>query len=72
VKPGPSNTKHKVLLVEDSPGDARLMREYLADPAGTAFRLEHASTLEAGLERLTKGDIDLVLLDLSLPDSPMP
>jgi PAS domain S-box-containing protein len=72
VKPGPSNTKHKVLLVEDSPGDARLMRDYLADPAGTAFRLEHASTLEAGLERLTKGDIDLVLLDLSLPDSPMP
>jgi len=55
VIPGPSNAKRKVLLVEDSPGDARLMREYLADPAGSSFQLEHASTLQAGLERLAQG-----------------
>jgi PAS domain S-box-containing protein len=66
-----SSAKHKVLLVEDNPGDARLMREYLADPAGGAFELEHAATLADGLERLAKGGVDLVLLDLSLPDSPM-
>jgi PAS domain S-box-containing protein len=72
VKTGTSNAKRKVLLIEDSPGDARLMREYLADPAGNSFQLEHASTLQAGLDRLTQGGIDLVLLDLSLPDSPMP
>ena len=47
------------------------MREYLADPAGVSFELEHAATLAQGLERLAKGGIDLVLLDLSLPDSPM-
>jgi PAS domain S-box-containing protein len=61
----------KVLLIEDNPGDARLIREYLADPAGSAFDLEHAGTLAAGIERLARGGIDLVLLDLSLPDSPM-
>src|SRR5262245_22689359 len=48
------------------------MREYLSDPAGASFTLEHVTTLAQGLERLTAGGIDLVLLDLSLPDSPMP
>jgi PAS domain S-box-containing protein len=66
-----AKAKLKVLLVEDNPGDARLMREYLSDPAGAAFELEVASTLGQGLERLAKGGVDLVLLDLSLPDSPM-
>jgi PAS domain S-box-containing protein len=67
-----SNLRLKVLLIEDNPGDARLMREYLADPAGATFELEHCTTLAAGMERLTQGGVDLVLLDLSLPDSPMP
>jgi PAS domain S-box-containing protein len=67
-----SNTKRRVLLIEDNPGDARLMREYLSDPAGALFELEHVGTLSQGLERLAQGGIDLVLLDLSLPDSPMP
>lgn len=47
------------------------MREYLSDPAGASFELEHCATLGLGLERLNQGGIDLVLLDLSLPDSPM-
>lgn len=63
--------KRKVLLIEDNPGDARLLREYLADPAGSSFQLEHADTLAKGATRLAEGGIDLVLLDLSLPDSPM-
>ena len=67
-----SNTKRRVLLIEDNPGDARLMREYLSEPAGALFDLEHVGTLSKGLERLAQGGIDLVLLDLSLPDSPMP
>ena len=62
----------RVLLVEDNPGDARLIREYLSDPAGASFELEQAGTLTAGAERLSRGGIDIVLLDLSLPDSPMP
>jgi PAS domain S-box-containing protein len=66
------NRKIAVLLVEDNPGDARLMREYLTDPQGSSFRLEHVASLQAGLDRLAQGGIDLVLLDLSLPDSPVP
>ena len=72
VNTATSNAKRSVLLIEDNPGDARLMREYLSEPAGAMFDLEHVGTLSQGLERLNQGGIDLVLLDLSLPDSPMP
>lgn len=57
-----------VLLIEDNPGDARLIQEMLADVRGAQFELECANRLAAGLERLAKGGIDLVLLDLSLPE----
>ena len=59
-----------VLLIEDNPGDARLIREMLAEaPASTEFRLTHADRLSRGLEALALKDTSLVLLDLSLPDS---
>lgn len=62
--------KHtKVLLIEDNPGDMRLVKEALTEAAGTPFELEHVNRLAAGVERLTEGGIDVVLLDLSLPDS---
>ena len=57
-----------VLLVEDNPGDARLMREMLAE-ANNRFNLEYAQWLSAGLARVIADDIDVILLDLSLPDS---
>ena len=59
----------KVLLIEDSPGDARLIREFLAEARGAAFDVECADRLSAGLARLAEGGIDVVLLDLGLPDS---
>ena len=59
----------KVLLIEDNPGDARLVEELLRDSAGAEFRLEVFSRLSAGLRRLADGGIDIVLLDLGLPDS---
>jgi len=58
-----------VLLIEDNPGDARLIRETLADYDGGAFALDWADSLEAGLERLAAGRAAVVLLDLSLPGS---
>ena len=62
--------KHiKVLLVEDSPGDVRLIREMLTEVRITSFDLEWADRLSTGLERLARGGIDVLLLDLSLPDS---
>ena len=59
----------KVLLIEDNPGDARLVREALADARNTSFELECVDRLSTGLKRLAEGEIDVVLLDLSLPDS---
>ncbi len=58
-----------ILLIEDNPGDARLLRETLAGSDCARISLMHASDLRAGLERLATGGIDGVLLDLGLPDS---
>ncbi len=64
-----SSAHSNVLLVEDNPGDARLIQEMLADGDGDSFRLWRADRLSAGLDMLSSGDIGVVLLDLSLPDS---
>jgi len=62
--------KHiKVLLIEDNPGDARLIQEYLKEAPGTSFEVGTAETLAKGLELLDEGGIDIALLDLTLPDS---
>ncbi|MBN1310671.1 MAG: response regulator [Anaerolineae bacterium] len=58
-----------VLLVEDNPLDARLIRELLADVGNHNFELEWVDRLSAGIERLDEGEFQIVLLDLSLPDS---
>src|SRR4051812_915821 len=59
----------KVLLIEDNPIDARLIQIMLAESGAGMFELEKADRLAVGLSRLSKGDIGLVLVDLSLPDS---
>lgn len=59
----------KLLLIEDNPGDAGLIRELLADVRNNPFDLVLADRLSTGLECLTDGGVTLVLLDLSLPDS---
>jgi len=58
-----------VLLVEDSPGDAQLVDRYLKKAEHASFELEHVDRLGKGLDRLRKGGIDVLLLDLTLPDS---
>ena len=59
----------KSLLVEDNPGDARLIREMLTEERNILFDLECVDRLSTGLEYLAARDIDVVMLDLSLPDS---
>ena len=59
----------KVLVIEDSPDDLFFLRAALDKVAGTRFQLEAARDLALGVERLAGGDIDVVLLDLTLPDS---
>ncbi|QJR13983.1 putative bifunctional diguanylate cyclase/phosphodiesterase [Usitatibacter palustris] len=58
-----------VLLIEDNPGDARLIEEMLSEDPATPFRLRTADRLQRGLELLSLKGTELVLLDLSLPDS---
>jgi two-component system sensor histidine kinase/response regulator len=62
-------TRFNVLLVEDNPGDARLVRESLERSNTEPFDLEIADRLATALRRLSAGGIDAILLDLSLPDS---
>jgi diguanylate cyclase (GGDEF)-like protein len=57
----------KVLLIEDSPGDARVAAELLGE--GSGFELTHVDRLSEATARLGKGGFDAVLLDLMLPDS---
>jgi signal transduction histidine kinase len=59
----------KVLLIEDNPSDACLMEEALLEPGDNSIMLEVINTLAAGLHRVRAGGIDIILLDLSLPDS---
>src|SRR3954468_18104380 len=60
---------HNVLLIEDNPGDARLIREMIAEDPRTAFTVHFADRLAKGLEHLSAGETTLIILDLSLPDS---
>jgi glutamate dehydrogenase (NAD(P)+) len=60
---------YRVLLIEDSPADTGLIREMLAESRDPEFVLAHAERLKTGLDRIASGEIDAVLLDLSLPDS---
>ena len=57
-----------VLLIEDDPADARLILEALSAEVDSPFRVEWVTLLSAGLERLSKEGVDVVMLDLSLPD----
>ena len=59
----------KILLVEDNPGDARLIQVYLSEAGTAAFELTHADRLAEGIRRVREADFDVVLLDLSLPDA---
>ena len=59
----------KVLLIEDNPGDFRIIKEMLKETQHTKFELEHYTSLKTGLEHLEESKFDIVILDLQLPDS---
>ena len=59
----------RLLLVEDNPGDARLIREMVRELGYAADVVEVAPTLGEAIGRLADGPFDAVLLDLGLPDS---
>lgn len=64
-----STTPVRVLLVEDSPSDAQLLQERLREASWERFDVTHVERLEEAIARLRAEPFDVVLLDLSLPDS---
>ena len=58
-----------VLLVEDDAADTRLIQEALAGAGGNSFRVDRVTQLCVALERIGREDFDVILLDLTLPDS---
>src|SRR5260370_17761919 len=63
----PSTTK--ILLVEDNPGDARLLQEAFEEITKMRFQFILCKTLKEALECLADGRPDVCLLDLGLPDA---
>jgi DNA-binding response OmpR family regulator len=59
----------RVLVVEDNPGDAFLIEELLADTGSGRFDVSNSTTLAAATQALGEDNFDVILLDLSLPDS---
>ena len=62
-------TRIRILLIEDSPGDARLIEHMLLRAPGLAFDLDRVENLSDGIAYLRDHAIDVVLLDLGLPES---
>jgi len=61
--------KIRVLLIEDNPGDARLLKETFARVYSPLFEITHVDCLNVGLQHLVRENFDVVFLDLSLPDA---
>jgi len=58
-----------ILLIEDNPGDRRLIHEMLAEAGNVAFDVQYADRLQAAMEYLGQNGVEVILLDLGLPDS---
>ncbi|MDJ0634523.1 MAG: hybrid sensor histidine kinase/response regulator [Xenococcaceae cyanobacterium MO_188.B29] len=59
----------KILLIEDDVVEARLIREILKNFNPNQFCLTHEKRLQWGVNRLRQEQFELILLDLTLPDS---
>ena len=58
----------RVLIVEDVQGDARLVREMLSETNTGVYEVIHVGRVSEAVPHLRNGDVDVTLLDLSLPD----
>ena len=66
------NEKYKILLLEDNPADARLVREFLKEEKDIVFEVTHVDFLSKAEECLAKEHFDIILLDLAVPDGKGP
>jgi diguanylate cyclase (GGDEF)-like protein len=61
--------RYRTLLIEDRPEVCALVSKLLNDPPDSPFAVESTHTLADGLARISEGNVDVLLLDLDLPDS---
>lgn len=59
----------KVLLLEDNPGDAFLIKFYLSESTAPVFNVMHAETVKGALDLLAENKFDIIISDMNLPDS---
>ncbi|MFN3077185.1 MAG: response regulator, partial [Alphaproteobacteria bacterium] len=59
----------RILLVEDDPGDVALATTLLREIRTPRYRVTVSASLSEALRKLSHGIFDVVLLDLTLPDS---
>jgi len=58
-----------ILLIEDNLAEARLLKEFIKLTKSQNFSLVHVQKLQDGIKQLNNGKYDVILLDLTLPDS---
>jgi len=58
-----------ILVVEDNPGDALLLRKMLDRDGSHKFALTHVERMSDAEKYLAENDFDIILLDLGLPDA---
>ena len=58
-----------ILLVEDNPGDIRLIEEFFKEVRDFDYKLKIANDLKTGFKDIENIEFDVILLDLTLPDS---
>src|SRR3972149_5626398 len=59
-----------ILMIEDNPGDSRIIQDMLAEAKNIQFAVDWKQTLKGCLDSLAENKYDVILLDLGLPDSP--
>jgi diguanylate cyclase (GGDEF)-like protein/PAS domain S-box-containing protein len=68
-EPTPMTSVDRLLLIDSNPAHAKVVRDALDDSRDGPFEIEWVTRLSDGLDRLSRGGIRAVLLDLFLPDS---
>ena len=65
----PAKPEIRILLIEDNPDDVAIVQAVLENDPTTTFSIRHAERLADGLKLLSDPPVDLVLVDMGLPDS---
>jgi diguanylate cyclase (GGDEF)-like protein/PAS domain S-box-containing protein len=58
-----------LLIVEDNPGDARLLREMFEEQGSDKTEVTHAECMSEAEKHLSERAFDIIVLDLGLPDA---